>query len=312
MCTADGRVFGSVAEALRMTSAGMDYLNGPDGADLEAASYGVVLQSLGEIEATFTAARASVLARFDAADAHDSDGYGTSASWLDAMANMTRPDAKAEVWRLPPPRDHPALAAALAAAGHLQVVGAGDRGVDQEAPAGAARRDDQDPGRGRPGGRVPGSTCGSSPRSRLEKWRASLPDADDDGSDDRYVQVGDHVRRRGCDPRQPRSRMRRRRAGGTGGARQESRRRGHPHRGPAVPRSLQQGCELLIRAKMVPDRVGADTHVMVHTSLDPSCASTPKRRQPRRCGCAARRASPGTYRGRPPRRPRVTWLPSRW
>ena len=29
MCTADGRVFGSVAEALRMTNAGLDYLNGP-------------------------------------------------------------------------------------------------------------------------------------------------------------------------------------------------------------------------------------------------------------------------------------------
>ena len=31
MCTADGRVFGSVAEALRMTHAGLDYLNGPGG-----------------------------------------------------------------------------------------------------------------------------------------------------------------------------------------------------------------------------------------------------------------------------------------
>ena len=29
MCTADGRVFGSVAEALRMARAGLDYLNGP-------------------------------------------------------------------------------------------------------------------------------------------------------------------------------------------------------------------------------------------------------------------------------------------
>ena len=29
MCTADGQGFGSVAEALRMTRAGLDYLNGP-------------------------------------------------------------------------------------------------------------------------------------------------------------------------------------------------------------------------------------------------------------------------------------------
>ena len=30
MCTADGRMFGSVAEALRMANATMDYLNGPE------------------------------------------------------------------------------------------------------------------------------------------------------------------------------------------------------------------------------------------------------------------------------------------
>ena len=66
MCTADGRMFGSVAEALRMANATMDYLNGPGAGELDAASYGAVLRSLGEIEAKFTAAHASVLARFDA------------------------------------------------------------------------------------------------------------------------------------------------------------------------------------------------------------------------------------------------------
>src|ERR1700735_1279061 len=93
MCTADGQGLGSVAEALRMTRAGLDYLNGPGAAELDAAACGSVLRSLGEIEATFTAAHASVLARFDAADAHDSDGYGNSAAWLMAMTDMTRPDA---------------------------------------------------------------------------------------------------------------------------------------------------------------------------------------------------------------------------
>ena len=36
MCTADGRVFGSVAEALRMANATMDYLNGPGAGELDA------------------------------------------------------------------------------------------------------------------------------------------------------------------------------------------------------------------------------------------------------------------------------------
>src|SRR5579862_9748121 len=115
MCTADGRMFGSVAEALRMTRAELDYLNGPDGAGLDAAACGAVLRSLGEIEATFTAAHAAVLARFDAADAHDSDGYGTSATWLTAMADMTPRDAKVKMREMRLLRAHPAMAAALAA-----------------------------------------------------------------------------------------------------------------------------------------------------------------------------------------------------
>ncbi|HEX4397307.1 MAG TPA: hypothetical protein VH136_06710, partial [Trebonia sp.] len=106
----------SVADALRMMNAGLDYLNGPEATDLDPAACGTVLRSLAEVQAKFTAAHAAVLARFDAADAHDSDGYGTSASWLDAMANMTRPDAKAEVRQMRLLRDHPVLAAALAAA----------------------------------------------------------------------------------------------------------------------------------------------------------------------------------------------------
>jgi Domain of unknown function (DUF222) len=104
-----------VADALRMMNAGLDYLNGPGVDELNAASYGTVLRSLAEVQAKFTAAHASVLGRFDAADAHDCDGYPTSAAWLDAMANMTRPDAKAEVRQMRLLRDHPALAVALAA-----------------------------------------------------------------------------------------------------------------------------------------------------------------------------------------------------
>ena len=94
-----------------------------------------MLRSLGEIEAKFTAAHASVLARFDAADAHDSDGYGTSATWLAAMADMTPRDAKAKMRQMRLLRDHPAHGRRAGRRGHLQVVGAGDRRLDQEAPA---------------------------------------------------------------------------------------------------------------------------------------------------------------------------------
>ena len=61
MCTGSGTAPGSVAEALRMAHASMDYLNGRGAADLEAAGCGDVLRSLGGIQAKFTAAHASVL-----------------------------------------------------------------------------------------------------------------------------------------------------------------------------------------------------------------------------------------------------------
>ena len=157
MCTADGQGLGSVAEALRMANATMDYLNGPDGADLDAASCGSVLRSLGEIEAKFTAAHASVLARFDAADAHDSRRVRHLGRVADAMADMTRPDAKAKVRRMRLLRDQPGHGRRARLRGHLQVAGAGDRRVDQEAARPELRAETiKILVRGRPGGRVAG------------------------------------------------------------------------------------------------------------------------------------------------------------
>src|SRR5215468_6786799 len=100
MCTDGGQAPGSIAEALRMTGAGLDYLNSPAAAELAASAAGEVLAVLGELQAKFTAAHAAVLRRFDAADAHDADGYGTSSAWLAAMAKLARKDAQAAVWRM--------------------------------------------------------------------------------------------------------------------------------------------------------------------------------------------------------------------
>ena len=177
-----------VADALRMMNAGLDYLNGPEAADLDAAACGPVLRSLGEVQAKFTAAHAAVLSRFDAADAHDSDGYGTSAAWLTAMADMTPRDAKAKMRQMRLLRAHPEMAAALADAdistSWALAIADWTRKLPAElraetikilveaAMAGASRDD-----------------LRMIAAVALEKWRASRPDADDDGFDDRYVQV---------------------------------------------------------------------------------------------------------------------------
>ena len=101
-----------------------------------------------------------MLARFDAADAHDSDGYGTSAAWLMAMTDMTRPDAKTKVWRMRLLRDHPEMAGALADADISKSQALAIAEVDEEAPGRAARGDDQDPGAGRGRRARPWMTCG--------------------------------------------------------------------------------------------------------------------------------------------------------
>jgi len=114
MCITDDSAPGSVTEALRLAHASMDYLNSPAASELHAAACGPVLAALGELQAKVTAAHAAFLRRFDAADAHDADGYGTSSAWLAAVAKLAPKDAKAAVRRMRQLGERPHLATALA------------------------------------------------------------------------------------------------------------------------------------------------------------------------------------------------------
>src|SRR5258708_34720747 len=101
----DGEPLRAAAEALRMLNAALDFLNGDflagpggaglDSAGLDACDLGCVLESLGRLSAKFAAARAAILARFDAARGHDADGYGSSAAWLAAKGRTTRAKLRA-------------------------------------------------------------------------------------------------------------------------------------------------------------------------------------------------------------------------
>jgi hypothetical protein len=259
-------VWVSVADALRMMNAGLDYLNGPGAEELDAAACGAVLRSLAGVQAKFTAAHAAVLARFDAADAHDSDGYGNSVAWLMAMTDMTKPDARAEVRQMRLLRDHPALAAALAArdiskswalaiAKWTRKLPAELRAetitiLVQAAQSGAAQDDL----------RIIAGVA-------EQKWLASQPGGDDDGFDDRYVQVGTTfqgagVIRGNLTPECAAAVQAVLEALGKKGGQEDVRTEGQRFHD-----ALQVGCQLLIRAKMVPDRAGADTQVIAHIAL---------------------------------------------
>src|ERR1700722_5744069 len=99
MCASDGQTgtalgpsaaFGSVSEALRVGGAFADFLNSRTAAELDGAACGEVLRALGEIQGKLSAAYAAFLRRFDAADAHDADGYGSTSAWLAAKGQLTR------------------------------------------------------------------------------------------------------------------------------------------------------------------------------------------------------------------------------
>jgi hypothetical protein len=263
MCTGGNGLPGSLAEALRMATASMDYLNGPGAVELDAASCGSVLRSLAEVQAKFTAAHACVLGRFDAADAHDSDGYGNSAAWLMAMTDMTKPDARRTVGRMRLLRDHAALAGALAAGDiskswalaiakwteklPAQLRGETIKILVQAARSGACQDDL----------RIIAAVA-------EQQWLASQPGGDDDGFDDRYVQAGTTfggagVVRGNLTPECAAAVQAVLEALGKKAGPEDTRTEGQRFHD-----ALQLGCELLIRAKMVPDRAGADTHVDVH------------------------------------------------
>jgi hypothetical protein len=266
MCATADQVPSSAADALRLAGAGLDYLNSPAAANLPTAAAGDVLTCLSELQAKLAAARAAFLARFDAADAHDDDGYATSSSWLAAKAKMSRTGAKAAVKQMRLLRARPHLAQALAAgtiseSGATEIIrwtkdfpaelrGQTDKVLIDAAAAGACLDD-----------------LAAIAAYALQQWRSQHPDADNDGFEDRYVQVGTTF-------------------GGAGVIRGDltpecaaavqavleslGKKQGpedHRSEGERFHDALQLGCELLIRAKMVPDRAGADTQVIAHIPL---------------------------------------------
>jgi hypothetical protein len=120
MCTEDdaracGAAFDGAADALRMAGAALDCLSSGRLADLDGPACGELLIGLAEIQAKLTAAHAGFLRRFDAAGAHDADGYGSSSAWLAAKAGMSKKAARVSVRQMRQLGGRPLLGTALAA-----------------------------------------------------------------------------------------------------------------------------------------------------------------------------------------------------
>jgi hypothetical protein len=266
MCASDDEL--TAAGALRMADAALDCLNGLGGTMLQSAELGDVLAELGTLSGKLAAARAAILARFDACRGYTADGYGSPGAWLAARGRETRRAAGAEVRRMRAHQRHPVIAAALAR-GDVSDSWAAQMaewtrrlppdwraGVDRllvdTAAAGAALED-----------------LAVVARAAYEKWRSQQPDPDDpdDGFDDRYLKLGTTIGNAGhvtgnLTPECTAAVQAVLEALGKKGGPEDD--RSEPQR---FHDALQLACELLIRARMVPDRAGADTRVDVVVSL---------------------------------------------
>jgi Domain of unknown function (DUF222) len=270
---------GTASEALAMMGAALDFLNGEflngpagtglDSAGVAGADLGGVLASLGMLSGRLAAARAAVLSRFDAARGHDADGYGSSASWLAAKGRTTRQAAGAEVRRMRQFRVHPVIAAAVAR-GELSDAWAVkiadwtrklppdwrdeiDKLLVDTAAAGAALED-----------------LAIVAQAAYEKWRQQQgpdPDDDDDGYDDRYLKLATTIDGVG--------RVNGNLTGECAAAVQAVLEALGKKAGPDDDRTeaqryhdaLLEACELLLAARLVPDRAGAPTRADVIIAL---------------------------------------------
>src|SRR3984957_7938008 len=270
---------GTAAGALAMMDAALDYLNGEflagpggtglDSAGLAGADLGGVLASLGILSGKLAAARAGVLSRFDAARGHDADGYGSSASWLAAKGRTTRQAAGAEVRRMRQFRAHPVIAAAVARGGLSDGWAVKIAAWTRKLPP--DWRDDVDKLL------VDTAAAGANledlaivAQAAWEKWRQQQgpdPDDGDDGYDDRYLKLATTIDGVG--------RLNANLTGECAAAVQAVLEALGKKASPDDDRTeaqryhdaLQQACELLLAARLVPDRAGTPTRADVIIAL---------------------------------------------
>jgi hypothetical protein len=258
---------GSVREALRLARAGLDYLNAPQASDMDPAAMGEVLTALGDLQGKLAAAHATFLRRFDAANAHDVDGYGSSSAWLAAKGRMTRQDARAAVRQMHQFSERPGLHDAVAA-GDLSRSWA-DAIARWTGKLPAELRDETD--KILLAAAAAGATLedlATIAAAAIEHWRSQRPDPEDDFDfRDRSVRLGLTF-------------------GGAGVIRGDltpecaaaltavldalGKRRGAQDDRSEAQRfhdALAEACHLLLRARVVPDRAGADTQVIAHIPI---------------------------------------------
>jgi len=263
--------FRNVGQALRAARAAAEYLNSPAADELDGPARGEALEELGAITSLLGAASNGLLRRFDADEGHDADGYGTAAAWLAARTRLGRKDARTAIRQMRLLARHPHLDTATAN-GTVTVSWA------REMAGWTGRIDDAELQSEADRILIDAATAGADlddlniiAQAAYEAWREREPDPDDDprgrGFADRHLQLETTLDGAGriSGDLTPEC------AAAVTAVLEALGKRCGPEdlRGTAQRRhdALQEGCELLIRAKMIPDRAGADTRVDVYIPL---------------------------------------------
>jgi hypothetical protein len=240
----------------------MEYLRDPGGGSLLPGELGGVLEAMGALNGKLAVARAAFLARFEAERAYTADGYGSPTAWLKAMGRMTGQAAAAEVRQMRQFRDHPVIADAVAR-GDVSQSWAGKLAEwTNELPADWRRDVDKLLADTAAAGANLGDLAVVA-RAVYEKWRSQQPDpdGDDDGFDDRFLKLSTTIDNAGrvngsltpeCTAALQAVLESLGKKAGPEDERTEAQR---------YHDALQLACELLLRARLVPDRAGADTRV---------------------------------------------------
>ena len=258
----------SVAEALRMARVAADYLNAPDAAGLDGPSCGEALVALGEIQAKLAAAHTEFLRRFDAADAHDADGYGSASAWLAAKTRISRKDARAAVRDMRRFGERPLLRDALATGDISKSWAATIEEWTRKLPEAMREETDKILLQAIAAG-ADQDDLATIAGLAIEKWRQQRPDEDEDADrfNDRFLRfattfAGAGVIRGDLTPECAAAVAAVFDALGKKRGKED-----HRTQDQRYHDALQEACRLLIGARMVPDRAGADTQTVVHIPL---------------------------------------------
>jgi Domain of unknown function (DUF222) len=261
---------GSVAEALRLAGASLDFLNSASAEGLDGPGCGEALVALSDLQAKLAGARVRLLRRFDAAGGHDADGYGTVTPWLMARAGLTRKAARSQVRQMRRLGERPALEAAMA--GAVLTESQADEVAEwtRKLPADLRAVTDEIIVRAAGAG-APLEDLAVIAAAAIERHRQQQPDPDEDEDEsrfrDRFLRVGvtfggAAVIRGDLTPEC---------AAAVRAVLESLGKKRGPEDDRTEPQrfhdALQEGCELLLRARLTPDRAGADTQVIAHIPL---------------------------------------------